>query len=150
MDTLNGVTLLGDGQAEFRVWAPAAQRLRLRLMRKTPTVSFPERSEKDGARQSDQPEEIEMRALGSSDFGMPDLEDTSGNLFSVVTKAGAGDRYFYVVDNEKPVPDPVSRYQPEGVHGPAEIMDPEAFRWSDGEWRGVDLAQYVIYELHVG
>jgi maltooligosyltrehalose trehalohydrolase len=149
-DSLNGVTLLGDGQAEFRVWAPAARRVRLQLMRRTPTLSLPERSEKDGARQSDQSEEIEMRALGSADFGMPDLEDTSGNLFSVVTKASAGDRYFYVVDNEKPVPDPVSRYQPEGVHGPSEIIDPESFRWSDSEWRGLELSQYVIYELHVG
>ena len=73
-----------------------------------------------------------------------------GEYFSAEVKARPGDRYLYRVDGGKPAPDPVSRFLPEGVHGPTEIIAPEAFQWSDGEWRGIDLAEYVIYELHVG
>ena len=47
-------------------------------------------------------------------------------------------------------PDPASRSQPQGVHGPSEVIDPEAFRWTDGTWPGVALPDLVIYELHVG
>jgi maltooligosyltrehalose trehalohydrolase len=131
--SMNGVKLQGN-QAEFRVWAPAARRVRLQLFRKG----------------SDAPEELEMRAIGSSDFGMPDLENTSGNVFSVLAQAAPGDRYFYIVDHQKPVPDPVSRFQPEGVHGPSEIIDPDQFSWTDSGWRGIAFDHYVIYELHVG
>jgi maltooligosyltrehalose trehalohydrolase len=64
--------------------------------------------------------------------------------------AEPGDKYFYIVDDNKPVPDPVSRLLPEGVHGPTEIVDPTRFAWSDEAWRGLPLKDYVIYELHVG
>jgi maltooligosyltrehalose trehalohydrolase len=61
-----------------------------------------------------------------------------------------GDRYFYIVDDSKPVPDPVSRLLPQGVHGPTEIVDPDAFTWHDAHWPGLDLSDYLIYELHAG
>ena len=70
--------------------------------------------------------------------------------FTLTTGARAGDRYFYVVDEHQPVPDPVSRLLPEGVHGPTEIVDPNGYRWSDDGWRGLELTNYIIYELHVG
>jgi maltooligosyltrehalose trehalohydrolase len=61
------------------------------------------------------------------------------------------DRYFYLVDDEPlQLPDPVSRLLPEGVHGPTEIVDTSAFRWSDAGWSGVDYREYMLYELHVG
>ncbi|MFO0892896.1 MAG: malto-oligosyltrehalose trehalohydrolase, partial [Isosphaeraceae bacterium] len=63
---------------------------------------------------------------------------------------GAGTRYRYLVDGEGPFPDPASRFQPEGVHGPSEIIDPERYAWNDEGWRGVPLEELVIYELHVG
>ena len=51
--------------------------------------------------------------------------------------ARAGDRYqFQLDDDEKLYPDPASRFQPEGPHGPSEIVDPAAFRWTDADWRG--------------
>src|SRR4030095_8761623 len=62
----------------------------------------------------------------------------------------AGDRYFYIVDGQNPVPDPVSRLLPEGVHAPTEIVDPNCFTWTDANWGGMPLQKYVIYELHVG
>ena len=70
--------------------------------------------------------------------------------FSVSAPARAGERYFLQADEHKPVPDPVSRLLPEGVHGPTEIVDPDSFHWTDSAWRGLDLRDYVIYELHVG
>jgi maltooligosyltrehalose trehalohydrolase len=78
------------------------------------------------------------------------MQRTADDTFELTLPARAGQRYFYVVNGQKPVPDPVSRLLPEGVHGPTEIVDPEAFRWSDETWHGLPLEQYSIYELHVG
>jgi maltooligosyltrehalose trehalohydrolase len=78
---------------------------------------------------------------------MPRESDSS---FVLTTAARAGARYFYIVDDHQPVPDPVSRLLPQGVHGPTEIVDPNAYRWSDHDWRGMELADYILYELHVG
>ena len=47
-------------------------------------------------------------------------------------------------------PDPVSRFQPAGVHGPSEVVDPRAFVWTDREWKGRSLKELILYELHVG
>jgi maltooligosyltrehalose trehalohydrolase len=61
-----------------------------------------------------------------------------------------GTLYKYSIDGEGPWPDPCSRYQPHGPHGPSLITDPSTFAWSDDAWRGARLAGQVIYELHVG
>jgi maltooligosyltrehalose trehalohydrolase len=47
-------------------------------------------------------------------------------------------------------PDPASRFQPEGPHGPSRIVDPTQFKWTDEKWRGVSRKGQVIYELHIG
>ncbi len=60
-----------------------------------------------------------------------------------------GDRYLYRLDGKKEHPDPASRFQPEGVHGPSQVVDPH-FPWEDDSWFGFPLRDYVIYELHVG
>jgi maltooligosyltrehalose trehalohydrolase len=73
-----------------------------------------------------------------------------GEDFVATAAARAGDRYVYVLQNSPPIPDPVSRFLPEGVHGPSEIVDPSAFHWTDNGWRGLALRDYVIYELHIG
>src|SRR5947209_15043400 len=70
--------------------------------------------------------------------------------WALQANARAGDQYFVAIDDNKPVPDPVSRYLPQGIHGPTEIVDPEAYQWHDHNWRGLPLEQYVIYELHTG
>ncbi len=74
----------------------------------------------------------------------------AGEDFVVAASAQPGDRYSYVLGDGIAVSDPVSRYLPEGVNGPTEIFDPAVFRWSDDGWRGLDLRDYVIYELHIG
>ncbi len=74
-----------------------------------------------------------------------------GEDFQVVApQAGPGQTYSLVLDDAKERPDPVSRSQPHGVHGPSEIVDPEAFAWSDQDWKGFQLDQYIFYELHTG
>lgn len=60
-----------------------------------------------------------------------------------------GSRYFYRLDGSRERPDPASRGQPEGVHGPSEVVD-LTFAWTDQHWVGRPLREYVIYELHVG
>ena len=62
----------------------------------------------------------------------------------------AGTRYQYRLDGERYRPDPVSRWQREGVHGASVVVDPTRFTWTDGEFRGHALADLVFYELHVG
>ncbi|HEX4075357.1 MAG TPA: malto-oligosyltrehalose trehalohydrolase [Candidatus Acidoferrales bacterium] len=67
---------------------------------------------------------------------------------AVVGGLNPGDRYFYRFDGQTDRPDPASRLQPD-VHGPSEIPDLR-FEWHDSSWRGLPLAKYVLYELHVG
>jgi maltooligosyltrehalose trehalohydrolase len=67
-----------------------------------------------------------------------------------VPGVGEGTDYFYVLDGERDRPDPVSRWQPRGVHGPSRIVDPGSFAWSDQAWRGVPLKDFIIYELQTG
>ena len=108
----------------FRVWGPNARRITLRLL--------PANGES---------REIELQpGRGQS---------ADQRAWEAIVEAQTGDRYYYVVDG-RPVPDPVSRLLPEGVHGPTEIVDPLQFHWSDGEWRGLPFFDYVLYELHLG
>src|SRR5579871_3446957 len=81
--------------------------------------------------------------------GLP-MRRGEGGIWTLETRASAGDRYLVSVDQNKPAPDPVSRFLPLGIHGPTEIVDPEKYEWHDGGWRGLPLEQYVIYELHTG
>jgi len=80
------------------------------------------------------------------------LQPEIGGYFSLWSlPARAGMRYrFRLGRNGKALPDPASRFQPEGPHGPSEIVDPEDFAWTDGAWRGRTREQLVIYEMHVG
>jgi len=61
-----------------------------------------------------------------------------------------GSEYFYQLDGERDLPDPASRFQPQGVHGPSQVVDPDAFRWTDHNWKGTTLQRSIFYELHVG
>jgi maltooligosyltrehalose trehalohydrolase len=72
-----------------------------------------------------------------------------GYFHAVVEGISAGALYRYRLDGEKERPDPASRYQPRGVHGPSQIID-SSFKWNDSRWRGIALEKYVFYELHVG
>ncbi len=80
----------------------------------------------------------------------PLTAEGDGYFSGLAAEASAGVRYKYEVDHQESYPDPASRYQPTGPHGFSEVIDPEAFAWSDGEWKGVKLAGQAIYELHLG
>lgn len=81
---------------------------------------------------------------------IPLHSDGEGWFAGRVEGAGAGTRYKYRMDAGDAFPDPASRSQPDGVHEPSEVVDPSAFTWTDGGWKGVPLEDLVIYELHVG
>ncbi|NVO16269.1 MAG: malto-oligosyltrehalose trehalohydrolase [Rhodoplanes sp.] len=68
----------------------------------------------------------------------------------VVADAGPGTLYRFVLPDGLAVPDPASRFQPDDVHGPSEVIDPAAYRWTATGWRGRPWDEAVVYELHVG
>ncbi len=114
-----GATHLGDGRTEVLLWAPACDRVDLLL---------------DGR-------ELALEPVGR------------GYVHAVVDGMGPGDRYAFRLhrDGHRPVEraDPVSRAQPDGVHGPSAVVD-EAFPWTDQGFRNPPLWRHVLYELHIG
>ncbi|MFA7557273.1 MAG: malto-oligosyltrehalose trehalohydrolase [Hydrogenophaga sp.] len=76
--------------------------------------------------------------------------EDGGYHSGLVAEAAAGHRYRYLLDGTRALPDPASRFQPEGPNGPSEIVDPSVFTWRDEAWRGLDWRRQIIYELHVG
>ena len=69
---------------------------------------------------------------------------------TTISNIGPGTRYQFILHDKLKRPDPASRFQPEGVHGPSEVIDPASFHWTDQEWSGLRLQDYIIYELHPG
>lgn len=78
------------------------------------------------------------------------LVNDSGVFSISVPDLNAGTLYKFQLDGEWSLPDPYSRYQPEGPHGPSMAIDPNAYVWHDDAWTGVKLAGQIIYELHIG
>lgn len=80
------------------------------------------------------------------------LEPEGNGYFSgFVKEASDGTLYRYQIDEgEYLYPDPVSRYQPDGPHGPSQVIDPAKFQWTDQNWKGVPDDGRVLYELHIG
>ena len=106
--------------ARFRLWAPAARAVSLVLHDGTAAGTHP-------------------------------LARVEGGLFETwVRGAAAGATYAYRMDDGEAKPDPASRFQPQGVHGPSLIVDPHAYVWHDTRWHAPRVNDVVIYELHVG
>ena len=80
------------------------------------------------------------------------LAEPAGEAVYETWVAGAkpGNRYAYRLDGGELLPDPASRYQPDGVHGPSEVIAADQYRWRDSEWKGRAAGSHVLYELHVG
>ena len=116
-----GAWVLPDGRVSLRLWAPAAKSVELVLE----SLSGP----------------AQVLALETRVDGWTGL---------VTDQARAGSRYRYRIDGETLVPDLASRRNPEGVHGPSEVVDPGAFDWTDDEWRAPPWRNSALYELHVG
>jgi malto-oligosyltrehalose trehalohydrolase len=94
-------------------------------------------------------ERIELVIEGQREpVGMSRLQDGWHEV--VVGTARAGTRYRFRLENGMLVPDPASRFQPEDVHGPSEVVDPALFKWRHTSWPGLPWHETVLYELHVG
>lgn len=90
---------------------------------------------------------VEVLFESGQRFALPPNGD---GWFSATLAAVAGSRYRYCIDGHLEVADPASRFQPEGVQGPSQIVDPAAFNWEHSHWQGRPWHEAVIYELHVG
>ncbi|HVX38885.1 MAG TPA: malto-oligosyltrehalose trehalohydrolase [Gemmatimonadaceae bacterium] len=115
-----GARLVDATAVRFSVWAPRARTVHVRLC--------------DGPARGDHP-------LAAA--------DDRGGREVVVPNAGADADYMILIDG-RPLPDPASRWQPNGVHAESRIVDPRRFRWTDSGWRGLRMDELAIYELHVG
>ena len=115
-----GAECRDHGSVRFRLWAPAAHQVELCPADANTSTRLP---------------------LGKCDKGWFEL---------VTDAAGPGTQYKFRINGAQEVPDPASRFQPRDVHGPSEVVDPAAFDWHDGAWRGRRWEEAVIYELHVG
>lgn len=117
-----GAEITAEG-AHFRVWAPGRKKVEVVL---------------------------EGSAGGATAAHALSLEER-GYFAGLVPGAAAGARYRLRLDGEGSLyPDPASRYQPEGPHGPSEVVDPSTYRWRDQGWPGVRREGHVIYEMHMG
>jgi len=116
-----GATVLPDGTGtRFRVWAPKVDSVSVHV--------------------------VSGRTAGT--FAMQ--KEERGYYSVTVPGVADGDRYFLRPGDGELRPDPVSRYQPDGVHEASQVVDPNLFCWQDEGWSGTPLEKFVIYELHVG
>jgi maltooligosyltrehalose trehalohydrolase len=92
---------------------------------------------------------VEIVPDGARD-GTPLERDADGYFSGLVSEMTTGDRYWIRLDGETLRPDPVSRYQPDGPHGPSQVVDPDGFEWTDAGWEGIGREGQVLYEMHVG
>src|SRR4051812_43469071 len=119
-----GAELSANGATHFRLWAPSSE---------TVEVTFGTEAEfKIGKLRL-----AKLRAEGN------------GYHSGVVREATEGLLYKYRLTSGN-FPDPASRFQPHGPHGPSEIVNPSRFEWSDQSWQGVPREKQVIYEMHIG
>jgi maltooligosyltrehalose trehalohydrolase len=92
---------------------------------------------------------VDVHLLAPDDRIVPLDRDDDSYFTGQVDGLGPDVRYKYRLDGLREFPDPASRFQPEGVHGPSQVVSDE-FAWTDRHWRGLPLADCVIYEVHVG
>jgi maltooligosyltrehalose trehalohydrolase len=92
---------------------------------------------------------LELHIAFPNDRIIPMQFGERGYFFADLSDVRPGALYFYRLDDGRERPDPASRFQPQGVHGPSQVVD-HHFPWTDQKWRGLALDKYVLYELHVG
>jgi maltooligosyltrehalose trehalohydrolase len=93
--------------------------------------------------------QVEVHILSPEERIVPLEKISRGYHHGVAQGVKPGTRYFYRLDGNTERPDPASKFQPEGVHGPSRVID-HNFVWEGPHWSGIPLSHYVLYELHVG
>ena len=78
------------------------------------------------------------------------VPERNGYFTTFLDDIEPGTRYFYLLNGDQLRSDPVSRSQPDGVHGPFQVIDPSEFKWQDEGWRGIPTEEMMIYEIHTG
>jgi maltooligosyltrehalose trehalohydrolase len=91
---------------------------------------------------------VELLSGGEVESVALEVED-AGYFSGLVRQATKGATYKLKLDHGS-FPDPASRFQPAGPHGPSQIVDPSSFKWTDNSWRGLPVKDIVLYELHIG
>jgi maltooligosyltrehalose trehalohydrolase len=119
-----GAELLDTGGAHFRVWAPDSETVAVEIA--------------EDAREGDRP--------GAS----RPLENEGNGYFSGFVPMACEGALYKLRLAGGAFPDPASRFQPQGPHGASQIVDPNRFRWTDADWKGVPAKGQILYELHVG
>lgn len=116
-----GAEVLAEGGTHFRVWAPKRKKV-----------------------------EVIIESAGGKSIAVEIDPEPSGYFSGVAPQAQAGTLYRYRLDSGDSFPDPASRFQPEGPHGPSRVIDPASFRWTDDTRNGINIEGQVIYEMHIG
>ncbi|OLP16761.1 malto-oligosyltrehalose trehalohydrolase [Leptolyngbya sp. 'hensonii'] len=94
-------------------------------------------------------EQVEVQILAPREAVIPLERRSEGYWQGIVADLYPGALYRYRLNRDGSHPDPASQFQPQGVHGPSQVVDPR-FDWTDESWRGIPLEAMVLYELHVG
>lgn len=92
--------------------------------------------------------DVALAIDGERTFKM--VGSTDGWHHCEVDGARPGAAYSFILQDGLAVPDPASRFQPRDVHGPSEVIDPDAYRWKTAGWNGRGFDDLVLYELHLG
>ena len=92
---------------------------------------------------------VEVKFVSPKESIVELKRDEQGYHQAVIEEVEPGSLYYYRLGGDKERPDPASRFQPQSVHGPSQVVTPD-FSWKDDCWFGLDLRDYIIYELHVG
>lgn len=93
---------------------------------------------------------VDVVLEGSTGHATPLQDEGKGYFSGLLPQAQPGTRYRFRLDRKEAFADPASRWQPEGPHGPSEVVDPQAFAWTDAGWPGVTPRGQVLYEMHIG
>ncbi len=92
---------------------------------------------------------VEVNVVGERQRKIPMEAFERGYFQAVADSVPPGTRYFYRLNEERDLPDPASRLQPDGVHEASAVVDP-CFDWQDRDWRGIPLGEFITYEIHPG
>ncbi|HYF70699.1 MAG TPA: malto-oligosyltrehalose trehalohydrolase [Ohtaekwangia sp.] len=88
--------------------------------------------------------------LFDPDEKIPLTKDKEGYFTVTLHNIAAGRKYCYNIDGAEGVPDPASYHQPDGVHGPSQVVDHNRYQWNDDQWKGIPFKDLILYEIHVG